>query len=100
MVWPLLLFIAALAYFVVKVRKLEATANALRYRLALCYSDQEQRNKAHAKEIEKERALTKAAIDELSNYPTPLDISACVEEMDRLEVEDLLAEIDEEERLR
>jgi hypothetical protein len=96
MLWPLLLFVATFIYFVWKVRGLEATARILRNRLALCYSDQEQRNKAHAKEIERERALTKAAIDELSNYPTPLDISACVEEMDRLEVEDLLAEIDEE----
>lgn len=96
MVWVLFLSIGAMIYFIIKKNQAEANSKRLGYRLALCYSDQEQRNKAHLAEIEKERALTQAAIEAAAYEPEALDISACIEEMDRLEAEDLLEEIDEE----
>lgn len=92
----LLLFAAYFLYSILRIRKAEDRARLLQSRLALFYSDQERRNKDHLRELERERALTKAVVEELAECPSIIDIDACMEEMDRLEVLDLIDEIDEE----
>ena len=95
MIW-VLLAIAAVSVLALMYELNRATTEKfmLQNRLAMSEHYRRQDAKAFAKALEQERALNKAAAEWEAGLA--VDMEACEQEMDRLEVEELLAELDEE----
>lgn len=94
MIWQWFLIITVFIFIHKKIFCLRATEKKLRDHITLLLEENFLDQQYYKSELERERALTNAAIDSLAY--SQADMEAVEKEMDRLDVEDFLSDIDEE----
>lgn len=95
----ILLFGLAALFFALKNANQKHTIARLRNTLSITILDHEKIVRDLSNAVAYEEALNEALVLELSEFTNSVDIESCITEMDRLEVKDLLEEMDDENNL-